>query len=29
MVQRSRYMTLESIAPISDHPMVSLPPLAA
>jgi transposase-like protein len=28
-VQRSRYMTLESIAPISDDPLVSLPTLAA
>jgi transposase-like protein len=28
-VQRSRYMTLESIAPSSDDPLVSLPTLAA
>ncbi len=28
-VQRARYMTLETIAPISDDPMVSLPVLAA
>ena len=28
-VQRSRYMTLESIAPIGDDPLVSLPILAA
>ena len=28
-VQRSRYLTLESIAPISDDPLVSLPTLAA
>ena len=28
-VQRSRYITLESIAPISDDPLVSLPTLAA
>lgn len=28
-VQRARYMTLESIAPLSHHPAVSLPPLAA
>ena len=28
-VQRSRYMTLESIAPIGDDPLVSLPTLAA
>jgi transposase-like protein len=28
-VQRARYMTLESIAPISDDTLVSLPPLAA
>jgi putative transposase len=27
-VQRARYMTLESIAPLGDDPMVSLPPLA-
>ena len=27
-VQRSRYMTLESIAPIGDDPLVSLPNLA-
>jgi len=28
-VQRARYMTLESIAPLGDDPIVSLPPLAA
>ena len=28
-VQRARYMTLESIAPIGNDPIVSLPPLAA
>ena len=28
-VQRSRYMTLESIAPIGDDPLISLPTLAA
>ena len=28
-VQRSRYMTLESIAPLSDDPLVSLPAVAA
>lgn len=28
-VQRARYITLESIAPISDDPLVSLPTLAA
>jgi len=28
-VQRARYMTLESIAPLDDHHIVSLPPLAA
>ncbi|GEP05417.1 hypothetical protein MOX02_34550 [Methylobacterium oxalidis] len=28
-VQRSRYITLESIAPISDDALVSLPALAA
>ena len=28
-VQRARYMTLESIAPIGDDPLVSLPTLAA
>ena len=28
-VQRARYMTLESIAPISDDPLVSLPAVAA
>ena len=27
-VQRARYMTLETIAPMSDHPIVSLPKLA-
>ncbi len=28
-VQRARYMTLETIAPLSDHPLVGLPELAA
>ena len=28
-VQRARYMTLETIAPLSDDVTVSLPPLAA
>jgi putative transposase len=28
-VQRAPYMTLESIAPLGDDPLVSLPPLAA
>jgi transposase-like protein len=28
-VQRARYMTLETIAPLGDNPLVSLPPLAA
>jgi hypothetical protein len=28
-VQRARYITLESIAPISDDPIVSLPDVAA
>jgi hypothetical protein len=28
-VQRARYMTLETIAPLSDHHAVSLPALAA
>ena len=28
-VQRARYMTLETIAPLGDTPLVSLPPLAA
>jgi putative transposase len=28
-VQRARYMTLETIAPISDNPIVILPPVAA
>ncbi|MEW5727842.1 MAG: transposase, partial [Pseudomonadota bacterium] len=28
-VQRSRYMTLESVAPLGDDPLTSLPPLAA
>ena len=28
-VQRARYMTLETIAPMSDDPTISLPPLAA
>ena len=27
-VQRARYMTLETIAPMSDHPIVNLPKLA-
>ena len=27
-VQRSRYMTLESVAPLSDDPLVSLPIVA-
>ena len=27
-VQRSRYMTLESVAPLSDDPLVSLPAVA-
>lgn len=27
-VQRALYMTLESVAPLSDDPLVSLPPLA-
>ena len=27
-VQRSRYMTLESVAPLSDDPLVSLPAMA-
>ena len=27
-VQRARYMTLESIAPLSDNPVVGLPALA-
>ena len=27
-VQRARYMTLETIAPLSDDPVVSLPALA-
>jgi hypothetical protein len=27
-VQRSRYMTLETIAPISDDPAIGLPPMA-
>ena len=27
-VQRARYMTLETMAPMSDHPIVSLPALA-
>src|SRR5215208_2167580 len=27
-VQRARYMTLETMAPLSDDPIVSLPPLA-
>ena len=27
-VQRSRYMSLETIAPLSDHPIVSLPAVA-
>jgi len=28
-VQRARYMTLETIAPLSDDPFVKLPPVAA
>jgi putative transposase len=28
-VQRARYMTLETIAPLGDDPLVALPPLAA
>lgn len=28
-VQRARYITLESIAPVSDDPIVSLPAVAA
>jgi putative transposase len=28
-VQRARYMTLETIAPMSDDPIVSLPALAS
>lgn len=28
-VQRSRYMTLETIAPLSDDPIVGLPAVAA
>ena len=28
-VQRARYMTLETIAPVSDDPIVSLPALAS
>jgi hypothetical protein len=28
-VQRSRYMTLETMAPLSDDPLVSLPVAAA
>jgi transposase-like protein len=28
-VQRARYMTLETMAPISDNPLVSLPAVAA
>ncbi len=28
-VQRARYITLESIAPVGDDPIVGLPPLAA
>jgi hypothetical protein len=27
-VQRSRYMSLESVAPVSDDPIVSLPAVA-
>ena len=27
-VQRARYMTLETIAPLSDNPIVSLPAVA-
>jgi transposase-like protein len=29
VVQRASCMTLETIAPLGDHPTVSLPPLAA
>jgi transposase-like protein len=29
MVQRARYMTLETIAPVSDDPIISLPAMAA
>jgi len=29
VVQRARYMSLETIAPMSDDPFVSLPALAA
>ena len=29
MVQRSRYLSLETIATLSDHPLVSLPDMAA
>ena len=28
-VQRARYMTLETVVPMSDDPLVSLPPVAA
>lgn len=28
-VQRARYMSLETIVPLSDDPIVSLPPVAA
>jgi hypothetical protein len=28
-VQRARHMTLETVAPLSDDPLVSLPPIAA
>jgi len=28
-VQRARYITLESIAPVSDDPLVGLPTVAA
>jgi hypothetical protein len=28
-VQRARYMSLETITPLSDNPMVKLPPVAA
>ena len=28
-VQRARYMTLETITPLSDDPIVKLPPVAA
>ena len=28
-VQRARYMTLESVAPLGDDPLVSLPAVAA